>query len=110
VNFEAAFADLASCLTVDGRDSDAPWAGEDMGSAIRVEGVDGEDFWKNPRIDFWFFIFCVLDVDFLSGVAAGGEEAGCPLAISNNALYRVLSADRFRTASFQVKGQSIARC
>jgi hypothetical protein len=51
---------------------------------LRVEGVDGDDFWKNPRIDFWFFIFCVLEVDRFSGVSEGGDEAGGPLAISIN--------------------------
>jgi hypothetical protein len=65
--------------------SAARCAGDDAGSAAAVaaglrwtvEGVDGEDFWKNPRIDRWFFIFCVLEVDrFKPGVvAAAGDDA-----------------------------------
>lgn len=71
------------------RCSDARCAGEDAGPALRaVDGVDGDDFWKNPRIDFWFFIFWVLEVDRFSapdgGVAVGGEEAGGPLAMLND--------------------------
>ena len=45
----------------------------------------GEDFWKKPKIDFWFFIFCVLEVDlFNAGVvseAAAGDEAA-PFALA----------------------------
>ena len=64
------------------RFSDTRSAGEDAGSARRAaDGVPGEDFWKKPRIDFWLFMFCVLDVVFFSaaegGVAAAvGEDAG----------------------------------
>lgn len=72
------------------RCSDARSAGEEAGSALRaVDGVEGEDFWKKPRIDFWFFIFCVLDVVRLSGpdegvVATVGEEAApFPFAIAD---------------------------
>jgi hypothetical protein len=77
VNLEAIFADFSSRLT----DSAALWAGDEACSPLRVEGVDGDDFWKNPRIDFWFFMFWVLGFDRFSGVAAGGDEASGPLAI-----------------------------
>lgn len=72
------------------RCSDARSAGEEAGSAFRaVDGVEGEDFWKKPRMDLWFFIFCVLDVVRLSGpdegvVAMVGEEAApFPFAIAD---------------------------
>lgn len=55
MNLEAILPDFSPRWT--GREADALGAGEDAGSALRVEGVDGEDFWKNPSIDFWFFIF-----------------------------------------------------
>lgn len=48
------------------------------------EGVAGEDFWKNPRMDFWFFMFCVLEVVFFSAAGCGGVAVGDeaePLAI-----------------------------
>lgn len=50
------------------------------------EGVAGEDFWKNPRIDFWFFMFWVLDVVRLSAVEGGvpvGDDASA-LAMVNH--------------------------
>jgi hypothetical protein len=41
--------------------------------------VAGDDFWKKPRIDFWLFIFWVLEVVRFSaavgGVPAVGDEA-----------------------------------
>lgn len=87
LNFGTLFFLSATALAPPRRCSETLSAGEDAGSALRaVDGVDGEDFWKNPRIDFWFFIFWVLDVERFSaaegGVAAEGEEAaGVPLAI-----------------------------
>lgn len=69
------------------RCSEARWAGDDAGPAFRaVDGVEGEDFWKNPRIDFWLFMFCALEVERFStpdgGVAALGDDAaGAPLAM-----------------------------
>jgi hypothetical protein len=39
------------------------------------EGVDGDFDWKNPRIDLWFFIFWVLEVDFFRADAAAGVDA-----------------------------------
>jgi hypothetical protein len=47
---------------------------------VAVDGVDGEDFWKKPRLDLWFFMFWVLDVDrFKAGVAAAEGEDAAPL-------------------------------
>jgi hypothetical protein len=73
-------------LTVDDLPAAARWVGDDAGSAFRVavDGVAGEDFWKKPRMDLWFFMFWVLDVDrFKAGVAAAGEDAApLPLAIA----------------------------
>jgi hypothetical protein len=79
--FDVALREFAS------RFSDALSAGDEAGSALRAaDGVDGEDFWKKPRIDRWFFMFCVLEVDRFSapegGVAVVGEDAApAPLAI-----------------------------
>lgn len=61
------------------RSCEALCAGEDAGSALlrcvfAGEGVDG-DLEKNPRIDFWFFIFWVLAVDFFKADAAAGVDA-----------------------------------
>lgn len=59
------------------RCSEARWAGEEAGSRVFLsEGVTGEDFWKNPRIDFWFFMFWVLDVVFFSTAGCGGVAVG----------------------------------
>lgn len=33
-------------------------------------------FWKNPNIDFWFFMFWVLDDDFRNAGVDGIEEEG----------------------------------
>jgi hypothetical protein len=52
-----------------------------------LDGVAGDDFWKNPRMDFWFFMFCVLeDVRFRAagGVAVGDESE--PFAIVDDPL------------------------
>lgn len=79
--FDVALLEFAS------RFSETLCAGDEAGSGSRApDGVDGEDFWKKPRIDRWFFIFCVLEVDRFStaegGVAAVGEDAApAPLAI-----------------------------
>lgn len=40
------------------------------------EGVAGEDFWKKPRMDFWFFMFWVLEVVFFSAAGCGGVAVG----------------------------------
>lgn len=77
------------------RFSETRSAGEEAGSARRAaDGVDGEDFWKNPRIDFWLFIFCVLDVVLFStpdggvAVAVGEDAAGVvPFAIVTGRKY-----------------------
>lgn len=62
-------------LTVLAPRSDAFWAGDDAGSrALLLDGVAGDDFWKNPRMDFWLFMFWALEVVFFSaevGVAEG---------------------------------------
>lgn len=56
---------------------------------VAAEGVDGEDFWKKPRMDLWFFMFCVLDVERFRPLEAGvvaavGEDAApFPLAIAD---------------------------
>lgn len=75
------------------RCSETRSAGEDAGSAHRAaDGVEGDDFWKNPRIDFWLFIFCVLDVVRCSApgggvaVVVGEDAAEVPLAIANEAI------------------------
>ena len=80
------------------RCSETRSAGEDAGSArlAAVDGVEGEDFWKNPRIDFWLFMFCELDVVRFSapegGVAVVGEDAaGVPLAIADTKPIRELA-------------------
>ena len=68
------------------RCSEARWAGDDAGSrGLVLEGVAGDDFWKNPRIDFWLFMFWALDVVRFSadGGVPVGEEAS-PLAIVVN--------------------------
>lgn len=73
------------------RFSETRSAGEDAGSGRRAaeDGVEGDDFWKNPRMDFWLFMFCALEVVFLSGpdggVAVVGEDAaGVPLAMAED--------------------------
>lgn len=77
----------APLLALDVRCSEALWAGEEAGSALRaVEGVEGEDFWKKPRMDFWLRMFWALEVVRFNapegGVAVVGEDAaGAPLAI-----------------------------
>jgi hypothetical protein len=79
--FDVALLEVAS------RFSEALSAGDEAGSVLRApDGADGEDFWKKPRIDRWFFMFCVLEVDRFSapegGVAVVGEDAvPAPLAI-----------------------------
>lgn len=70
------------------RCSEARWAGEEAGSrgfALALEGVAGDDFWKNPRIDFWLFMFWALGVVRFNAEDGGpvGEEAS-PLAIVVN--------------------------
>jgi len=40
------------------RCSDALWAGDEAGSrGLVLDGVAGDDFWKNPKMDFWLFMF-----------------------------------------------------
>ena len=71
--------------------SEARWAGDEAGSRVLVfDGVAGEDFWKKPRIDFWFFMFWVLeDVRFSTagGVAEGDDsEALAIVSVERNAI------------------------
>lgn len=68
------------------RASPARWAGDEAGSrGLPLDEVAGDDFWKNPRMDFWFFMFCALeDVRFkAAGGVAVGDEAE-PFAIVND--------------------------
>lgn len=73
------------------RSSEARCAGDDAGSALSrvvvAEGVEGEDFWKKPRMDRWFFMFCVLDEDRFRLLEAGvvaPDAAPVPLAIADS--------------------------
>jgi hypothetical protein len=55
--------------------SDAFWAGEDAGSRVcLLDGVAGDDFWKNPRMDFWLFMFWALEVVFFRAAEGGVAE------------------------------------
>jgi hypothetical protein len=60
-------------------------AAEDRSGSFKGVGVVFGVFWKKPWRVFWFFIFCVLEVDFLrTGVEATGVEAeadGVPFAM-----------------------------
>jgi hypothetical protein len=82
--FSLGFVALALAL----RCSEARCAGDEAGSrgfALTLEGVAGDDFWKNPRMDFWLFMFWALEVvrfNAEEGVPVG-EEAS-PLAIVVN--------------------------
>jgi hypothetical protein len=80
--------------------SEALCAGEEAGSRVRFEdGVAGEDFWKNPRMDFWLRMFCVFGVArFSAGDDAGGDEADALAIIIYNieqlsilCIYRVVA-------------------
>lgn len=70
------------------RFSEARWAGDDAGSrGLADEGVAGDDFWKKPRIDFWLFMFWVLEVVRFSAVEGGvpvGDEASALAIVGNS--------------------------
>lgn len=68
---------------------------------VAVDGVTGEDFWKKPRMDFWFFIFCVLEDDRFRapvvGVAAtDGEDAAAALPLAMAELWKSTWQGRVR--------------